>query len=156
MSMAHPHWLAKTCKLTMSPLTSPWSQRGDDAVRAEAVQTLFGRHGVLQHVQTDGTHQLAVQRARRHGHLRPIHDRLLNTYTHTFIIPVRTITVLLLPHTHTHTYLRAPVKLIQTQFPGLTGSLDVYWSCHDDRVSQSSLDRERKRWYFMLFLVYWS
>ena len=62
---------------------SPGSQRGDDAVGAEAMQTLFGRHGVLQHVQTDGTHQLAVQRARRHGHLRPIHDRLLNTHTHT-------------------------------------------------------------------------
>ena len=64
---------------------SPGSQRGDDAVGAEAMQTLFGRHGVLQHVQTDGTHQLAVQRARRHGHLRPIHDRLLNTHTHTLL-----------------------------------------------------------------------
>lgn len=57
----------------------PGSQRGDDAVRTEAVQTLFGCHRVLQHVQTDGTHQLAVQRARRHRHLGPVHDGLLDT-----------------------------------------------------------------------------
>jgi len=56
---------------------SPWTQRGDDAVGAEAVQTLFGRHGVLQHVQTDRTHELIVQRARRHGHLSAVHDGLL-------------------------------------------------------------------------------
>ena len=58
----------------------PAAQRRDDAVGAEAVQALLGGHGVLQHVQADGAHQLAVQAARGHRDLRPVHDGLLGTW----------------------------------------------------------------------------
>ena len=60
----------------------PAAQRGDDAVGAEAVQALLGGHGVLQHVQADGAHQLAVKAAWRHRDLRPVHDGLLGTWGH--------------------------------------------------------------------------
>ena len=39
----------------------PGAQGRHDALGAEAVQALLGGHGVLQHVQADGAHELAVQ-----------------------------------------------------------------------------------------------
>ena len=80
MSHATHHTNTVLLRTRQTEALSPGPQRRDDAVGAEAVQTLFGGHGVLQHVQTDGTHELAVQRARRHRHLCPVHDRLLDTH----------------------------------------------------------------------------
>ena len=56
---------------------SPRSEGGDDAVGAEAVQTLLGGHGVLQHVQTDRAHELTVERPRGHSDLQPVRYGLL-------------------------------------------------------------------------------
>ena len=42
----------------------PVPERGDDTIGAEAVQALLGRHRLLEHVQADGAHELAVQAAR--------------------------------------------------------------------------------------------
>ena len=61
----------------MEVINSPRSEGRDDAVGAEAVETLLGGHCVLQHVQTDGTHELTVQRPRRHSDLQPVRYRLL-------------------------------------------------------------------------------
>lgn len=44
------------------------------------MQALLGGHGVLQHVQADGTHQLTVQAARGHGDLQTIRDGLLEEH----------------------------------------------------------------------------
>ncbi len=65
-----------TINTTYNP-NPPWSERSDDAVGTEAVQALLGGHGVLQHVQADGTHELTVQAARGHGDLQTIRDGLL-------------------------------------------------------------------------------
>lgn len=44
----------------MGNTNPPRSECSDDAVSTEAVQALLGGHGVLQHVQTDRTHELTV------------------------------------------------------------------------------------------------
>lgn len=41
------------------------------------MQTLLGGHGVLEHVQADGAHELRVQGARRHGDLCVVCDGFL-------------------------------------------------------------------------------
>lgn len=41
------------------------------------MQALLSGHGVLQHVQTDGAHQLTVEAPGGHCYLCAVHDRLL-------------------------------------------------------------------------------
>lgn len=41
------------------------------------MQALLGGHCVLQHVQTDGAHQLTVEAPGGHRYLCAVHDRLL-------------------------------------------------------------------------------
>ena len=44
---------------------------------AEPVETFLGGHGVLEHVEADGTHELRVEGARRHGDLCVVCDGFL-------------------------------------------------------------------------------
>lgn len=69
-------------KFKRKTLVLPWSESGDDALGAEAMQTLFGRHGVFQHVQTNGTHKLTVEASGWHGNLCAVHNRLLKQCIH--------------------------------------------------------------------------
>ena len=78
----------------------------DDALVAESVQTFLGGHCVLQHVQADGAHELAVQAPRRHGDHRVVDHRLL----------------------------RRPVQLVQRQLPGLVGARRVCADRHRHRL----------------------
>ena len=55
----------------------PAAQGCDDALRAKPVQAFFGSHGVLEHVQADGAHKLAVQATWGDSNLRPISESLL-------------------------------------------------------------------------------
>lgn len=64
-------------KVTFCERNSPRSQSCDDAISAEAVQTFFGCHCVLQHIQTNGAHEFTVQGAGRHGYLQTVRDGLL-------------------------------------------------------------------------------
>lgn len=59
------------------PVHSPRSQSCDDAISTEAMQTFFGGHCVLQHVQTDRTHEFTVQGPGGHCYLQAICDGLL-------------------------------------------------------------------------------
>jgi hypothetical protein len=48
------------------------AQSRDYAVGAKAVETLFRRHSFLQHVETYGAHQFAVEAPRGHGDFRVV------------------------------------------------------------------------------------
>ena len=80
-------------------LTTRWTlfvstpQRSDNTLLTEAVQTLFGGHRTLEHVQAYRAHEFTVEAAWRHGDLRGVGD----------------------------CFLRSPVQLVQAQLPVLTG-----------------------------------
>lgn len=67
------HELLATC----GTLFIAGSQRRDNAVVTEAVQTLFGRHGAFEDVQADGTHEFVVQTFGRDRDLRFVVDDLV-------------------------------------------------------------------------------
>lgn len=56
---------------------APAPEGSDDAVGAEAMQTLLRGHGVLEHIQADGTHELTVQAPGGHHDLQAICDGFL-------------------------------------------------------------------------------
>lgn len=58
-------------------LLVPRTQGRDNTIGTEAMQTFLGRHRFPQHVQTNWTHELAVQTARRYSDFGCIGDCLL-------------------------------------------------------------------------------
>lgn len=82
-------------------MNTPWSESSDNAVSTEAVQALLGGHGVLQHIQANGTHELAVQAAWGHGYFQTIRDGLLEKQKNTeaaILVKVQTPTLSYLHH----------------------------------------------------------